>query len=339
MALLALPLEDEARGQEQPGRELAPQRAEEVVPRVARGARADPLERLLLEAAAEEVLARLRARGRPEGAREVLGRRLHEREHLLALLAVGPGLDAALGHRTPKRRASDLDRLGEAHPLAEHQELEDVAALAAAEAVEDGRLLPHVEGRASSPGGTGTGPSTTSPIFRSATCSEITRTMSARGAPPRRSCPGRPSLVLQLHDGRPAAALARPAEPPGGDEGMALEQLAPRPSGACPAPKPWTRRISRRSESAASSSSLSTRWHGLVDREADEVHLGGDAARGRWAPLAPQARTAGPMPSPLAEPRPGRRASADELGPRHAQALAGDRDLGLARPGAPSPRR
>ena len=148
VAFLALALEHEAGLQQQRRSELAAQRAEQVVPGVARGAGADLLERLLLEAAAEQVLARLRAGGGPERAREVLRRRFHEREQLLALLAVGPGLDAPLGHRDAEAPRQRLDRLGEARALAQHHELEDVAALAAAEAVEDGRLLAHVERRA-----------------------------------------------------------------------------------------------------------------------------------------------------------------------------------------------
>jgi hypothetical protein len=60
-------------------------------------------------------------------------------------LRSGPGSTRPSGTEAAREQ---LDRLGEARALAQHEELEDVAALAAAEAVEDRRLLPHVEGRA-----------------------------------------------------------------------------------------------------------------------------------------------------------------------------------------------
>ena len=149
VALLALPLEDEAG--------LLQERAERTSPAARRGGRPRRRARRPARIRSSVSFRKPRPRrysrafgprGGPEGPREVLGRRLHEREHLLALLAVGPGLDAALGHRHAEAAGQHLDGLGEAHPLAQHQELEDVAALAAAEAVEDGRLLAHVEGRA-----------------------------------------------------------------------------------------------------------------------------------------------------------------------------------------------
>src|SRR5262249_40105695 len=96
---------------------------------------------------AEEVLAGLRPRGRPERAREVLGRRIHERKDLLALLAVGACVAPALRDGDAEAPGQRLDRLREREAVVEHHELEDVAVGAAAEAVEAAELGPDVERR------------------------------------------------------------------------------------------------------------------------------------------------------------------------------------------------
>ena len=144
---LVLPLEDQAGLEEERRRELLSQRAEQVVPRIGSGAGPDPLQRLLLEAAAEQVLARPRPRRGPEVVREVLGGRLQQGQHLLARLAVGAAVEPAFGDGHAEAAGDHLHRLGEADPLVQHRELEDVASFAAAEAVEQGRLRAHVEGR------------------------------------------------------------------------------------------------------------------------------------------------------------------------------------------------
>ena len=147
VSALVLALEDEARGEEDRGREPVLERVQEVVPALAGRSRADALEGLLLEPAAQEVLAGLRAGSGPERPGEVLARRLHQGQDLLALLAVGADLGAPLGHRDAVAAGQGLHGLGEIHPLVEHHELEDVAPRPTAEAVEDRRLGAHVEGR------------------------------------------------------------------------------------------------------------------------------------------------------------------------------------------------
>ena len=147
VAVAALAREDEARLLQRCRRVASTESAEEVVPAVTGRAGSDALECLLPEAPAEEVLPGRCPRRRPQRSGEVLRRRLHEAEHRLALLAVGAGLEASLGHGHPKASGERLQRLRKARALAQHQELEDVAPFAAAEAVEDRGLLPHVEGR------------------------------------------------------------------------------------------------------------------------------------------------------------------------------------------------
>src|SRR5439155_26926103 len=78
MPALVLALEDQAGLEQQRRRELLAQGAEQVVPGVGRSPGPDPLQRLLLEAAAEQVLSRPRPRRRPEFVREVLGGRLEQ---------------------------------------------------------------------------------------------------------------------------------------------------------------------------------------------------------------------------------------------------------------------
>src|SRR6185503_14322195 len=119
----------------------------EIGPGIGGGPGTDLPQGLLAEAAPEEILAGPRPGPAPEVPAEVLGRRLQQGQHLVPLLAVGPGLEAVLRDRYPEPPRHRLDGLGEADALVEHDELEHVAALAAAEAVEEGRVLADVEGR------------------------------------------------------------------------------------------------------------------------------------------------------------------------------------------------
>ena len=134
-------LEHEAgRLERAPAEKLAPQGVEEVAPGVGRGAGPDPLEGLLLEAAARAG-TRARACRAPSRAcgLKCSAAASMSGEDLLALLAVGPGSYRFSGTAIAEAARHDLDGLREARPLVEHHELEDVAALAAAEAVEEPR--------------------------------------------------------------------------------------------------------------------------------------------------------------------------------------------------------
>src|SRR5205085_4026249 len=105
---------DEAGRHQEVHREAALERLEQVAPAVGGGAGADPLQRLLLEATAEQVLAGPRPRSRPEVPLEVLAGGVEEREHLVALLAVRPLLVLVLRHRDPEPPRDKLDGLREA---------------------------------------------------------------------------------------------------------------------------------------------------------------------------------------------------------------------------------
>src|SRR6266511_3359032 len=258
--VLALALEHEPRREEDLRRELAAQRAQEVVPGVARRPRPDALQGLLLEPAAEQVLPGLGARGGPEVPGEVLGGRLHEGQDLLALLAVGPGLEAALplGNRHPEATGQRLRRLREAHPLAQHQELEDVPALPAAEAVEDRGLGAHVEGRGlllveraePLPGG----PHLLEDHVLGDHAHDVRRAPDLLHDPVAKRHPYSFSSTTVTPPPPSPAPPAHQAATWGWPSRRAATALRSRPW-----PKPWITRTCRRSARAASSSSLSTR--------------------------------------------------------------------------------
>ena len=77
----------------------------------------------------------------------MLGGRFQQGQELVPLLAVGARVEAVLGDRDAEAPGHHLDGLRKGHALVQHHELEHVPALAAAEAVEEGRVLADVEGR------------------------------------------------------------------------------------------------------------------------------------------------------------------------------------------------